>query len=160
MLGEILSFDQEVPFFEIIDLLVHLIIEGYLVKSPSPVGMTMKLALKVNILSLGLRDGNMRDRNDTINHVSVVVDGVKSAFHKLASFQKVVDLISENSLAMGVTLNLEHELPPCHPVRDLQSLVQFLFVFVHQIKAQHESFLLQVFVVLKLEICDVGVLLF
>lgn len=60
---------------------------------------------------------------------------------------------------MGVPLDLEHELPPCHTISDPQCFVEHMLVFIQQVKAKHESLLLQVLVVLKLEVRDVRILL-
>ena len=127
---------------------------------PSFIRVAVELALQIYVLSLGLSYRDMRDLNDVVGHHSVVVDGVEGAFHKLSTLQKVVDFVSEHSLAMSVTLNLEHELPTSHTIGDLQSLIENLFVSIHQIEAKHESLLLDILIVLKLEVRNLSVLLF
>lgn len=159
LLWQILSFDQEVPLFEIIDLAIKLVVERHMMNLPFLVHMIVDLTLKVNILSLCLRNRDMRDLNHVVCHHPVVVDGVEGALHELTSLQEIMDFVCEDSLAMGVPLNLEHELPPCHTIGDLQCFVEHLLVLVQQIKAKHEGLLLQVLVVLKLEVRDVSILL-
>lgn len=159
LLWQILSFDQEIPLFEIIDLAIKLVVERNMMHLPFPVHMIVDMTLKVNILSLCLSNRDVRDLNHVVRHHPIVVDGVEGAFHELASLQEIVDFVCEDSLAMGVPLNLEHELPPCHTISDPQCFVEHMLVLIQQVEAKHESLLFQVFVVLKLEVCDVRVLL-
>ena len=85
--------------------------------------MIKLLSLKIYIKSFSLRHRNMRNIAHVVRHGSVLVDGVQSAFHKLATFKQVVDVISKYSLAVSITLDLEHELSAGHTIRNLESLV-------------------------------------
>ena len=92
------------------------------------------------------------------DHLAVAVHDLKRTLHKFATFEKVVDVICEHCLAVHIPLYLEHELATNHAIGNLESFNQFVFCLINQIKTQHEGFLLQILVELKLEVCDVSVL--
>lgn len=138
----------------------------------------------------------------------VLVDRVQSALHELAALQEIVNMISEDVLAVDVSLDFEEELATSHAIRNLNPLSAlvvdatlreahppllvrlaellvrvrrlgpaltailtavailsdaFFHPLLHQglfeVEAQHESFLLEAFVIFILKICYVHILL-
>lgn len=67
-------------------------------------------------------------------------------------------MVGENCLTMHVSLDLEHELPPGHAIRDFERLLDFRFLPIVEVETEHEGLLLQMLILLVLKICDVGVL--
>jgi len=71
-----------------------------------------------------------------------------------------VDVVGENCLAVHVPLDFKHELSPGHAICDLQSFVQLILLLIHKIETKHKCFLFQMFISLKLKICNMSVLNF
>jgi hypothetical protein len=103
-----------------------LVIERDLMCLSSLVDMAKDLALEIDVHGLSLSLCDMRDAVHIVQHCPILVDCVQGTLHQLASFQKKVDVVSKYLLSMTVPLDLEHELPPCHPVSNLKSFVQNL----------------------------------
>jgi len=94
------------------------------------------------------------------DHLPVCVHGLEGALHQLASLEEVVDVVGENCLAVHVPLDFKHELSPGHAICDLQSFVQLILLLIHKIETKHKCFLFQMFISLKLKICNMSVLNF
>lgn len=69
-------------------------------------------------------------------------------------------MVRENSLAVHVPLDFEHELAANHAISDLEGLHELVFRLVDEIEAKHESFLLEILIKFKLKIRNVSILVF
>ena len=150
-------FHQEVSFAEVVDSSLLLIKERNLMQETLQVfEVIVFLELILTVVTVVY----LRYLLDFIDHLSVGIHSLQSAFHQLASLQQVMNMISKHSLPMNVSLYLEHELPASHSISDLERIIQFISLLIHKIETEHESFLLQVLVKLKLKICDMRILNF
>ena len=127
---------------------------------PSVVYMTEHFALKVDPHGYSLRRGDVRDIVHIVQHSPILVDCVQGALHQLAALKEEVNVVSEYLLPVTIALDLEHELTACHPICNLECLVQEILFSIHHVETQCESFLFQIFFKFVLKVCNVSILSF